>query len=111
MGRGRHTQIARIAEALNKRGTKKIVPMTIWDMLLDPTTRGRIAFKSPAELDAFLEILHPMTRMLFLAHCLHAALDLALARKADVSSPTATGTNTGRRKWRTAALPRRCSVS
>jgi thymidylate kinase len=83
-GAGKTTQIARIAEALNKRGTKKIVPMTIWDMLLDPTTRGRIAFKSPAELDAFLEILHPMTRMLFLAHCLHAALDLALARKADM---------------------------
>jgi dTMP kinase len=83
-GAGKTTQIARIAEALNKRGTKKIVPMTIWDMLLDPTTRGRVAFKSPAELDSFLEILRPMTRMLFLAHCLHAALDLAFARKADM---------------------------
>lgn len=83
-GAGKTTQIARIAEGLSKRGAKKIVPMTIWDMLLDPTTRGRVAFKSPAELDSFLEILQPMTRMLFLAHCLHAALDLAFARRAEV---------------------------
>lgn len=83
-GSGKTTQIARIAEGLSKRGTKKIVPMTIWDMLLDPTTRGRVAFKSPGELDSFLEILRPMTRMLFLAHCLHAALDLAFARKPEI---------------------------
>jgi thymidylate kinase len=83
-GAGKTTQIARIADALNKRGKKKIVPMTIWDMLLDPTTRGRVAFKSPAELDTFLEILSPMARMLFLSHCLYAALDLAYARKADL---------------------------
>jgi len=83
-GAGKTTQIARIAEGLSKRGTKRIVPMTIWDMLLDPTTRGRVAFKTPGELDSFLEILQPMSRMLFLAHCLHAALDLAFARKADV---------------------------
>jgi thymidylate kinase len=83
-GSGKTTQIARIAEALAKRGKKKIVPMTIWDMLLDPTTRGRVAFKSPGELDAFLEVLSPMARMLFLAHCLYAALDLAVARKPDL---------------------------
>jgi thymidylate kinase len=83
-GAGKTTQIARIGEALSKRGRKKIVPMTIWDMLLDPTTRGRVAFKSPGELDSFLEILSPMGRMLFLAHCLYAALDLAYARKPDV---------------------------
>jgi thymidylate kinase len=83
-GAGKTTQIARIAEALSKRGKKRIVAMTIWDMLLDPSTRGRVAFKSPAELDAFLEILSPMARMMFLCHCLYAALDLALARKPDV---------------------------
>jgi dTMP kinase len=83
-GSGKTTQIARIAEALSRRGRKKIVPMTIWDMLLDPSTRGRVAFKSPAELDGFLEVLSPMARMLFLAHCLYAALDLAVARKPDV---------------------------
>jgi thymidylate kinase len=83
-GAGKTTQIARIAEALSKRGKKKIVAMTIWDMLLDPSTRGRVAFKSPGELDSFLEVLSPMARMLFLCHCLYAALDLALARKPDV---------------------------
>lgn len=83
-GAGKTTQIARIAEALSKRGKKKIVPMTIWDMLLDPSTRGRVAFKSPAELDSFLEILSPMARMLFLTHCLYVALELAHARKPDV---------------------------
>jgi thymidylate kinase len=83
-GAGKTTQIARIGEALSKRGKKRIVPMTIWDMLLDPSTRGRVAFKSPSELDTFLEILSPMARMLFLAHCLYAALDLAQKRKADV---------------------------
>jgi thymidylate kinase len=83
-GSGKTTQIARIGEALSKRGKKKIVPMTIWDMLLDPRTRGRVAFKSPSELDAFLEVLNPMARMLFLAHCLYTALDLALARNPDI---------------------------
>ena len=37
-GSGKTTQIARIAEALSRRGKQKIVPMTIWDMLLDPST-------------------------------------------------------------------------
>ncbi|MEO8259494.1 MAG: hypothetical protein ABI868_19260 [Acidobacteriota bacterium] len=83
-GAGKTTQIARIAEALAKRGRKKIVAMTIWDMLLDPSTRGRVAFKSPGELDSFLEVLSPMARMLFLCHCLYAALDLSLARRPDV---------------------------
>jgi len=83
-GAGKTTQIARIAEGLSKRGKKKIVPMTIWDMMLDPSTRGRVAFKSPGEVDSFLEILSPMSRMLFLSHCLYQALDLALARKPDV---------------------------
>jgi thymidylate kinase len=83
-GAGKTTQIARIAEALSKRGKKKIVAMTIWDMLLDPSTRERVGFKSPLELDSFLEILRPMARMLFLSHCLYEALDLAIARKPDV---------------------------
>lgn len=83
-GSGKTTQIARIGEALSKRGKKRIVPMTVWDMLLDPSTRGRVGFKSPAELDSFLEVLSPMARMLFLSHCLYAALDLALARKPDI---------------------------
>ena len=51
-GAGKTTQIARIGEALSKRGKKRIVPMTIWDMLLDPSTRGRVGFKSPTELDS-----------------------------------------------------------
>jgi thymidylate kinase len=83
-GAGKTTQIVRIADALSKRGKKKIVAMTIWDMLLDPSTRGRVAFKSPLELEPFLEILSPMARMLFLCHCLYEALDLAVARKPDV---------------------------
>jgi thymidylate kinase len=83
-GAGKTTQIARIGEALSKRGKKKIVAMTIWDMLLDPSTRGRVGFKSPLELDSFLEVLSPMARMLFLCHCLYEALDLALARSPDV---------------------------
>jgi thymidylate kinase len=83
-GSGKTTQIARIGEALSKRGKKKIVAMTIWDMLLDPSTRGRVAFKSPVELDSFLEILTPMARMLFLSHCLYTALDLAVKRKPDI---------------------------
>ena len=83
-GAGKTTQIARIAEALSKRGKKKIVAMTIWDMLLDPSTRGRVGFKSPLELDSFLEVLGPMARMLFLCHCLYEALDLARARQPDV---------------------------
>jgi thymidylate kinase len=83
-GAGKTTQIARIGEALSKRGKKRIVPMTIWDMLLDPSTRGRVAFKSPSELDSFLEVLSPMARMLFLAHCLYTALDLARARNPDI---------------------------
>jgi thymidylate kinase len=83
-GAGKTTQIARIADALSKRGKKKIVAMTIWDMLLDPSTRGRVAFKSPLEVEPFLEVLSPMSRMLFLCHCLYEALDLARARKPDV---------------------------
>ena len=83
-GAGKTTQIARIAEGLSKRGKKRIVAMTIWDMLLDPHTRGRLGFKSPAEVDSFLEVLSPMARMLFLCHCLYEALDLAMARKPDI---------------------------
>ena len=60
-GAGKTTQIARIAEALSKRGKKKIVAMTIWDMLLDPSTRGRVGFKSPLELDSFLDLILRVT--------------------------------------------------
>ncbi len=83
-GSGKTTQIARLAERLEGRGKVKAAAVTIWDLLLDPASRGRVAFRTPAEVDSYLEILHPTSRALFLYHCLYEALRLALRRKAQV---------------------------
>jgi thymidylate kinase len=83
-GSGKTTQIGKIAERLERKGGRKAVPVTIWDLLLDPATKGKIPFRSPAEVDAYLEVLHPTSRGLFLYHCFHQALALAQRRKPDV---------------------------
>jgi thymidylate kinase len=83
-GAGKTTQLRRIAEGLEKRGGRKVAPVTIWDLLLDPATRGKIMFKSPGEVDGYLQILSPISRTLFLYHCFYQALELAKARRPDV---------------------------
>jgi thymidylate kinase len=83
-GSGKTTQITKLAERLERRGKKRVVAVTIWDLLLDPSSKGKISFKSPVEVDAYLEILHPTSRALFLYHCFYQALELAKKRAPDV---------------------------
>ena len=83
-GSGKTTQIGRIAELLERGGKHTIAPVTIWDLLLDPSSKGKLIFNEPAQVDRYLSILHPTSRTLFLYHCMHEALVLAGKRGADV---------------------------
>jgi len=83
-GSGKTTQIGKLAERLERRGKKKIAAVTIWDMLLDPATRGKLPFRSPTEVDGVLQVLHTMPRTLFLYHCFAEALEMAKERHADI---------------------------
>ena len=80
-GSGKTTHISRLAERLESAGAGPVVPVTIWDLLLDPASRDRIGFDSPRQVDAYLEILHSTARTLFLYHCLYQALELARQRR------------------------------
>lgn len=83
-GSGKTTQIARIAEILERSGQHKVAAVTIWDLLLDPTCKGKVLFDDPAAVDRYLSILSPTSRALFLYHCFHEALELGKRRGADV---------------------------
>ncbi len=83
-GSGKTTQITKLAERLVRRGKLKVVAVTIWDLLLDPASKHKVAFRSPAEVDAYLEILHPTARALFLYHCFFQALVQARKREPDL---------------------------
>jgi len=83
-GSGKTTQIGRLAERLERRGKKKVAPVTIWDPLIDPQSKGRVPFESPQQVDDYLSILKPTSRALFLYHCFHQALELSKRRAADV---------------------------
>ena len=52
-------------------------PVTVWDLLINPDTKGLLPFKSAAEVDNYLSILEPVSRAYFLLHCMRTALDLA----------------------------------
>jgi thymidylate kinase len=83
-GAGKTTQVARIAELLERGGKHKVAAVTIWDMLLDPSCRGKLLLDDPKKVDSYLSILHPTSRALFLFHSFHEALVLARKRQADV---------------------------
>jgi len=83
-GSGKTTQVGRLAERLERGGKLRVAVATIWDMLLDPAFKGRTAFRSPKEVDAFLQLLCPTARMLFLDHCFVQALELARRKDADL---------------------------
>jgi len=83
-GSGKTTQITKLAEHLEKSGQHKVAAVTIWDLLLDPSCKGKIVFDDPGQVDKYLSILHPTSRALFLYHCFHEALELAKKRGADV---------------------------
>lgn len=83
-GSGKTTQIAKLAERLERRGKRKVAGVTIWDLLLDPSVKTKVPFRSPAEVDAYLEVLHPTSRAMFLFHCFYQALELAKRRGPDV---------------------------
>jgi thymidylate kinase len=80
-GSGKTTQIGKLAEALTRRGQGPVAAVTIWDLLLDPSAKGMTGFQSPGEVDAYLSLLHPTARALFLYHCFYQALELAYARR------------------------------
>jgi thymidylate kinase len=83
-GSGKTTQISRIAEILERGGTAEVAAVTIWDLLLDPSCKGKVLFDDPAAVDRYLSILHPTSRALFLYHCFHEALELGKKRGAKV---------------------------
>jgi len=83
-GSGKTTQIAKLAERLTRKGKRKVVAVTIWDLLLDPASKHRTPFRSPAEVDSYLEILHPISRGYFLYHCFYQALAQAQRREPEI---------------------------
>ena len=83
-GAGKTTQISRLAEALESQGKFSIAVATIWDLLLDPETAPKVGFRSPIEVDRFLQILSPLSRALYLYNCFNEALVRARARQPDV---------------------------
>lgn len=52
-------------------------PVTVWDLLINPNTKGYLPFSSAKEVDTYLSILEPVSRAYFLLHCMRTALDLA----------------------------------
>lgn len=83
-GSGKTTQMIKIAEILGHRGGKKVAAVTIWDLLLDPVSKNKLMFRGPSDVDAYLQILDPIARGLFLYHCFYQALELAKSRKPDI---------------------------
>tara|TARA_B100001964_G_scaffold199678_1_gene226164 strand:+ start:993 stop:1634 length:642 start_codon:yes stop_codon:yes gene_type:complete len=83
-GSGKTTQMIKIAEELGHRGGQKVIPVTIWDLLLDPVSKNKLMFRTPSDVDAYLQILNPIARGLFLYHCFYQALELAKNRKPDI---------------------------
>ncbi len=83
-GSGKTTQIAKLAERIERRGKRKAAAVTIWDLLLDPSVKSKVPFRNPAEVDAYLEVLHSTSRAMFLFHCFYQALELAKRRGPDV---------------------------
>lgn len=83
-GSGKTTQVTKLAEVLERTAKRKVAAVTIWDLLLDPTCKGKVLFDDPAKVDRYLSILHPTSRALFLYHCYAEALELAKKRGADV---------------------------
>lgn len=83
-GSGKSTQVARLAAHLQSRGLS-MAPVTIWDPFLDPSFAAALPFTAPGEVYGYLKALSPVSRAHFLFHALHVALDLAAARRADVT--------------------------
>jgi thymidylate kinase len=83
-GAGKTTQLARLAERLENGRKKKVAVVTVWDLLFDPLTQDLIAFDEPKQVDKYLKVLGSTSRALFMFHCLHQALDLAVRKKPDV---------------------------
>jgi thymidylate kinase len=83
-GAGKTTQIERLVARLENDAKRKVAAVTIWDLLLDPSTRPKVGFKSPGEVDDYLSMLHPISRALFCFHCLYQALELARSREPEL---------------------------
>lgn len=83
-GAGKTTQIARLAQRLEREEKLKVAVATIWDLLLDPATAKKVRFESPQQVDDYLSVLGPTARALFLYHCFYQALELASKRQSDV---------------------------
>jgi thymidylate kinase len=69
-GSGKSTLVGELAKALSISSV-----VTIWDLMADP--RARPIFSSKDQLQAFLGVLQPESRSLFLMSCLKAAMDRA----------------------------------
>jgi dTMP kinase len=82
-GSGKSTQVARLTEALERDG-KRVAVVTIWDLLLDPSCRGKVMFDEPSQVDKYMRLLDPTSRALFIYHGLHEAVVMARRRQADV---------------------------
>lgn len=83
-GAGKTTQITRLAARLARRDERKIAVVTIWDLLLNPKTAPRIGFRSPQEVDRYLEMLGPTSRALYLYHCFTEAIRYAMMDEPDL---------------------------
>lgn len=83
-GAGKTTQVTRLAERLARRADRKVAVVTIWDLLLNPKTAPKVAFRSPQQVDAYLRILSPLSRALYLYHCFNEAMVYALDTRPDL---------------------------
>jgi len=82
-GSGKSTQVGALAERLRRDG-RSVAISTIWDAIFDPAFAGRALFGTPAQADAYLELLDSTARMYFLCHALQESLVRARARETDV---------------------------
>jgi phosphohistidine swiveling domain-containing protein/thymidylate kinase len=82
-GSGKSTQIAALAAAFESRG-RAVACVTIWDAFDDAAVRDRLPFADREAVYRYLEVLTPSSRAHFLFHALQLAIDLAVARDADI---------------------------
>lgn len=72
-GSGKTSTISQLTKSINNC---KVV--TIWDIMKSPEIFKQLPFKNREQVDQYLSILHPSSRIYFLFHCLEEAIQLAL---------------------------------
>lgn len=83
-GSGKSTLCERLMRRFGAEGRYRAQEVTIWDMLYEPGYQDKVGFRSPKEVDAYLALLSPTARTLYLFHCLAQAMEIAATKAADI---------------------------